>query len=87
MHGADPRDMLDAFVAERRQVDAGKQCFSRSKQHRSYRQMQFVDEAGAQELSNRRHAAAETNACCLPRIGPRTRSGCRLAATSTCTSA
>ncbi len=40
--------VLGALIAERRQVEAGKQVFSPVEQHRREGQMQFVDQPGSQ---------------------------------------
>ena len=50
-----------ALVAERSQIEASEQRLAGTKQHRPDGQVHFVDEAGAQVLSNRGGPAAEAD--------------------------
>src|SRR6266498_3384224 len=70
MSRAFARHMLHRFVPKRGQIDAGEECFSLSEQDRSEREMQLVDEAGAQILPNRRYAAVEPDVLFVLRRSP-----------------
>src|SRR5512141_1316532 len=55
------RDVLFAFVAQGRHIDAAQEMLTGTEQDRSDGKMQFVDQGGAQILPDRGYAAAETD--------------------------
>src|SRR6266576_778886 len=54
-------DMLDRFEAQRGEIDTCEERFSSANEDRSNRQVQVVDQPGAQKLPNRRDPAAQPN--------------------------
>src|SRR5258706_8378800 len=69
MGGALARHGLPAFVPQRAHVDVVQEMLPGAEQDRPDREMQFVDETGAQELSDRGHAAAQADVA-IARGGP-----------------
>jgi hypothetical protein len=61
MGGTFARDVLCAFVAQSRHVDASEEMLPRTEQDRTHGKMQLVNQAGAQVLSNSGYAATEAN--------------------------
>ena len=64
MSGALAGNRRVALIPERAQVDAGEQMLAGAEQDRPEREVQLVDQAGAQVLPDRRDAAAEADVAC-----------------------
>ena len=72
MGGALARHLLHAFVPQGPEIDAAQEMLPRPEQDRANGQVELVDQAGAQILPDRRHAAAHPDILPAGR-GPRLR--------------
>ena len=54
-------DVFGAFISERTQIDVVQQVLAGAEQHGTHGEMHLVDQAGAEILPNRRHAAADAH--------------------------
>src|SRR5689334_1098961 len=61
-------NMLDAFIAELRRVDAGEKMFSGAEQHRRNGQVHLVNQSGTQILPYRRDSAAQADISVAGRV-------------------
>src|SRR5512141_3284658 len=59
--GSLARNCLEALVAQRRHLQVIPEILTRAKKHRPDRKMQFVDEPGAQVLTDRCHTTTEAD--------------------------
>ena len=66
--GTSARDVLDAFIAQRAEIDTVQQMFPGPEQDGRDRQVQLVDQGGAQILPNGGHAAAQPDVAAARRV-------------------
>src|SRR5689334_8479651 len=56
-----PRKALHAFVAQRRHIDVNQEMLTGTKQNRSHREVQLIDQAGSEILANSRYTASQAH--------------------------